>query len=68
LSSLLWILSLVLMSEITHLTNMGDKERLNLLKEVAGTKVYEQKRQESTKIMEETCNLSCCSGRPELIH
>ncbi|EIW66746.1 hypothetical protein TREMEDRAFT_70024 [Tremella mesenterica DSM 1558] len=39
---------------ITHLTNMGDKERLNLLKEVAGTKVYEQKRAESTKLIEET--------------
>lgn len=39
---------------ITHLTNMSDKERLNLLKEVAGTKVYEQKRAESTRIMEET--------------
>lgn len=33
---------------------MSDKERLNLLKDVAGTKVYEQKRAESTKIMEET--------------
>lgn len=33
---------------------MSDKERLNLLKEVAGTKVYEQKRAESTRIMEET--------------
>jgi structural maintenance of chromosome 3 (chondroitin sulfate proteoglycan 6) len=30
---------------------------LNLLKEVAGTKVYEQKRAESTKIMEETGKL-----------
>lgn len=33
---------------------MSDKERLNLLKEVAGTKVYEQKRAESSKIMEDT--------------
>lgn len=33
---------------------MSDKERLNLLKDVAGTKVYEQKRSESTRIMEET--------------
>lgn len=39
---------------ITHLTNISDKERLNLLKEVAGTKVYEQKRAESTRIMEES--------------
>jgi len=36
------------------LTSISDNERLNLLKEVAGTKVYEQKRAESTKIMEET--------------
>lgn len=33
---------------------MSDKERLKLLKEVAGTQVYEQKRSESTKIMEDT--------------
>ncbi|KAL7423161.1 Structural maintenance of chromosomes protein 3 [Cryptotrichosporon argae] len=39
---------------ITRLTNMSDQERLNLLKDVAGTKVYEQKRAESTRIMEET--------------
>ncbi|KAK4689553.1 structural maintenance of chromosome 3 (chondroitin sulfate proteoglycan 6), partial [Tremellales sp. Uapishka_1] len=39
---------------ITALTNMSDKERINMLKEVAGTKVYEQKRAESTKIMEDT--------------
>ncbi|GMK53629.1 hypothetical protein CspeluHIS016_0102150 [Cutaneotrichosporon spelunceum] len=39
---------------ITHLTNISDKDRLNLLKEVAGTKVYEQKRAESTRIMEDT--------------
>lgn len=39
---------------ITHLTNIKDVERLNLLKEVAGTRVYEQRRQESLKIMGET--------------
>ncbi|KZV98325.1 RecF/RecN/SMC protein [Exidia glandulosa HHB12029] len=39
---------------ITALTNAKDAERLALLKEVAGTKVYEQKRTESLKIMEET--------------
>ena len=33
---------------------MSDKERLNLLKEVAGTKVYEQKRAESMKLMDDT--------------
>ncbi|KIL54854.1 hypothetical protein M378DRAFT_33235, partial [Amanita muscaria Koide BX008] len=39
---------------ITALTNAKDHERLALLKEVAGTKVYEQRRTESLKIMTET--------------
>ncbi|WRT67771.1 uncharacterized protein IL334_004744 [Kwoniella shivajii] len=39
---------------ITHLTNMNDRERLRLLKDVAGTEVYEQKRSESTRLMEDT--------------
>ncbi|KAF9932721.1 Structural maintenance of chromosomes protein 3 [Mortierella alpina] len=36
---------------ITSLTNAKDDERLQLLKEVAGTRVYEQRRQESLKII-----------------
>ena len=36
------------------MTNAKDHERLALLKEVAGTKVYEQRRTESLRIMEET--------------
>ncbi len=39
---------------VTTLTNMKDGERLNLLKEVAGTQVYEARRTESLKIMTET--------------
>ena len=39
---------------ITSLTNAKEQERLNLLKEVAGTKVYETRRSESLKLMEET--------------
>ncbi|KAL1972768.1 hypothetical protein VTN31DRAFT_7182 [Thermomyces dupontii] len=39
---------------VTTLTNMKDSERLNLLKEVAGTQVYEARRAESLKIMSET--------------
>ncbi|KAH9957888.1 structural maintenance of chromosome protein 3 [Russula dissimulans] len=39
---------------ITALTNAKDHERLILLKEVAGTKVYEQRRAESLRIMSET--------------
>ena len=41
---------------VTALTNMKDAERLTLLKEVAGTQVYEARRQESLKIMNETKN------------
>ncbi|KAI8055721.1 RecF/RecN/SMC N terminal domain-containing protein [Syncephalis plumigaleata] len=39
---------------ITALTQAKDAERLQLLKEVAGTQVYETRRQESVKIMEDT--------------
>ena len=39
---------------VTALTNMKDAERLTLLKEVAGTQVYEARRTESLKIMTET--------------
>ncbi|KAJ1569824.1 Structural maintenance of chromosomes protein 3, partial [Nowakowskiella sp. JEL0078] len=42
---------------ITALTNAKDAERLVVLKDVAGTKVYETRRIESLKIMEETSNL-----------
>jgi len=41
---------------VTALTNMKDAERLNLLKEVAGSQVYEARRTESLKIMTETDN------------
>ena len=40
--------------KITALTNAKDHERLALLKEVAGTKVYEQRRAESLRIMADT--------------
>jgi structural maintenance of chromosome 3 (chondroitin sulfate proteoglycan 6) len=42
------------MIQITALTNAKDHERLALLKEVAGTKVYEQRRAESLRIMSDT--------------
>jgi structural maintenance of chromosome 3 (chondroitin sulfate proteoglycan 6) len=41
---------------VTALTNMKESDRLNLLKEIAGTKVYEERRMESLKIMNETNN------------
>lgn len=39
---------------ITSITNMKDNERLNMLKEVAGTQVYENRRTESVRIMEDS--------------
>lgn len=41
---------------VTALTNMKESERLNLLKEVAGTQVYEARRTESLKILHDTDN------------
>lgn len=39
---------------VTALTNMKDADRLNLLKEVAGTHTYQTRRQESKRLMDET--------------
>lgn len=36
---------------------MKDSERLDLLKEIGGTRVYEERRRESLKIMQETGTL-----------
>jgi len=41
---------------VTEITNMKDAERLTILKDVAGTQVYEARRAESLKIMAETNN------------
>lgn len=41
---------------------MKDVERLDLLKEIGGTRVYEERRRESLKIMQETGKLSICSN------
>mmetsp|Transcript_51571 Transcript_51571/g.122163 ORF Transcript_51571/g.122163 Transcript_51571/m.122163 type:complete len:1202 (+) Transcript_51571:76-3681(+) len=40
--------------KVTKITEMSDKLRLDLLKEVAGTNVYEEKKEESLKIMKES--------------
>jgi structural maintenance of chromosome 3 (chondroitin sulfate proteoglycan 6) len=40
--------------KIASLTLMKDHERLDLLKEIGGTRVYEERRKESLKIMVET--------------
>ncbi|GLU19081.1 hypothetical protein SLE2022_353480 [Rubroshorea leprosula] len=42
--------------KIASLTLMKDSERLDLLKEIGGTRVYEERRRESLKIMQETAN------------
>ncbi|KAJ3670868.1 hypothetical protein LUZ60_008294 [Juncus effusus] len=42
--------------KIATLTLMKDAERLDLLKEIGGTRVYEERRSESLKIMQETAN------------
>lgn len=42
--------------KIASLTLMKDSERLDLLKEIGGTRVYEERRRESLKIMHETGN------------
>lgn len=39
---------------ISHLTNSSDEERLALLKEVAGTRVYEERRAESNAVVVST--------------
>jgi len=41
---------------VTALTNMKDVERLNLLKEISGTQVYENRRADSLKLMQDTDN------------
>lgn len=42
--------------KIASLTLMKDPERLDLLKEIGGTRVYEERRRESLKIMQDTGN------------
>jgi structural maintenance of chromosome 3 (chondroitin sulfate proteoglycan 6) len=42
--------------KIASLTLMKDHERLDLLKEIGGTRVYEERRKESLKIMVDTEN------------
>lgn len=38
------------------MANMRDSERLELLKEIGGAKVYEERRKESIKVINETSN------------
>ena len=52
---------IVQQGKVDKLTNMSESSRLELLKEVAGTRVYDEKRSESDKIMRETSKF--CSFR-----
>lgn len=45
---------IVQQGRVAALCSMSDKQRLQLLQEVAGTRVYDERRAESLKIMEET--------------
>ena len=46
----------MLLLQIMAMSTMKDYERLELLKEIGGTKVYEERRKESLKILQETDN------------
>lgn len=52
--------------QIMSMANMKDSERLELLKEIGGTKVYEERRRESLRIMQETENRRAQVGPPRL--
>lgn len=41
-------------AQIVHLSTMKDAQRLELLKEVGGTKTYEERRTESKRILDDT--------------
>ncbi|XBJ04479.1 hypothetical protein VPH35_023409 [Triticum aestivum] len=47
---------IVQQGKIASLTLMKDSERLDLLKEIGGTRVYEDRRRESLKILQETAH------------
>ena len=47
---------IVQQGKVSTLCTMKDRDRLNLLKEVAGTTIYEERRAESTKIIQDTAN------------
>lgn len=47
-------MNVVVLLQIASLTLMKDRERLDLLKEIGGTRVYEERRGESLKIMKDT--------------
>ncbi|KAK1406338.1 hypothetical protein QVD17_41632 [Tagetes erecta] len=53
--------------KIASLTLMKDSERLDLLKEIGGTRVYEERRRESLKIMQETGKWMLSNKRNQII-
>ena len=47
---------IVQQGKVSNLCVMKDSDRLQLMKEVAGTTVYEERREESLRIMQDTAN------------
>ena len=47
---------IVQQGKVANLCVMTDKDRLSLLKEIAGTTIYEDRRTESLKIMQDSAN------------
>lgn len=43
-------------AQITAMATMSDQQRLEMLKEIGGTKIYEDRRRESLKILHDTDN------------
>ncbi|CCW68544.1 unnamed protein product [Phytomonas sp. Hart1] len=41
-------------SRITHLVTMNEEERYQIIKDIAGTKIYDERRSESKRILDET--------------
>jgi hypothetical protein len=59
---------IVQQGKVNALTMMKDSERLELLKEVAGTRVYDERRDESLKIMKEACTAPCHLLVENIVH
>lgn len=53
--------------KVTKITEMSDKQRLELLKEIAGTNVYEEKKDESLKIVRMSSSSLVIYSRPEAV-
>ena len=48
--------NIVPQNKVNVLTTMKDENRLDMLKDIAGTKIYDERRAESTQLMQETAD------------